>query len=69
MQSKKSKDPLIEWALQIDPILRKDRDWYDDEIESVQTIEGNKLSQLKFKATENLHIPMQPLLFEWAMEL
>jgi V8-like Glu-specific endopeptidase len=46
----KSKDPLIEWAIQIDPILRKDRDWYDDEIESVQTIEGNKLSQLKFKA-------------------
>ncbi len=46
----KSKDPLIIWALQIDPILRKDRDWYDDEIESVQAIEGNKLSQLKFKA-------------------
>jgi hypothetical protein len=46
----KSKDPLILWALQIDPILRKDRDWYDDEIESVQAIEGNKLSQLKFKA-------------------
>ncbi len=46
----KSKDPLIKWALQIDPILRKDRDWFDDEIESVQAIEGNKLSQLKFKA-------------------
>jgi hypothetical protein len=46
----KSKDPLIVWAMQIDPILRKDRDWYDDEIESVQAIEGNKLSQLKFKA-------------------
>jgi len=46
----KSKDPLIQWALKIDPILRKDRDWYDDEIESVQTIEGNKLSELKFKA-------------------
>ncbi|MBP9888150.1 MAG: S46 family peptidase [Leptospiraceae bacterium] len=45
-----SKDPLIQWALKIDPILRKDRDWYDDEIESVQTIEGNKLSELKFKA-------------------
>lgn len=47
---KKSKDPLIKWALKIDPILRKDRDWYDDEIESVEAIEGNKLSSLNFKA-------------------
>ena len=46
---KKSKEPLIQWALKIDPILRKDRDWYDDEIESVQAIEGNKLAELKFK--------------------
>lgn len=45
----KSKDPLIEWIRKVDPILRKDRDWFDDEIESVQAIEGHRLSALKFK--------------------
>lgn len=45
----KSNDPIIQWIIKLDPLLRKDRDWYDDEIESVQAIEGHKLSALKFK--------------------
>lgn len=47
---KKVKDPLLAWVIKLEPLLRKSRDWYDDEIESIQVTEGSKLSKLKFSA-------------------
>ncbi|MCB1191517.1 MAG: S46 family peptidase [Leptospiraceae bacterium] len=46
---KKSNDPLIKWMLQIEPLMRKKRNWYEKNIESVLTIESGKLSRLNFK--------------------
>lgn len=46
---KNSKDPLIQWALVVEPFLRENRDWYEKNIESVVTIESGKISKLKFK--------------------
>lgn len=43
-----SKDPLIVWARKLDPIIRKLRSWHEDDIESVETIEGAKIANARF---------------------
>lgn len=47
---KNSKDPLILWVKKIEPILRKNREWIEKEIENILTTEGGKLSELRFLA-------------------
>ena len=47
---KSSKDPLILWVKKIEPILRKNREWVEKEVESILTTEGGKLSELRFLA-------------------
>jgi V8-like Glu-specific endopeptidase len=44
-----SKDPLLLRIKSIEPILRKKRSWYEEEIETVLSKEGAKLSTLRFK--------------------
>jgi hypothetical protein len=43
-----SKDPLIVWARAIDPVYRELRKWYEDEVQSVQSLEGNKIAKARF---------------------
>ncbi len=43
-----SKDPLIIWARDLDPIYRAQRSWYEDEIESVFAAEGKRISKARF---------------------
>lgn len=44
----KSRDPLIVWARAIDPPYRKYRVWYEDHIESVESLEGNRIAKARF---------------------
>lgn len=43
-----SKDPLIVWARTLDPLYRELRKWREDEVESVEALEGNKLAKARF---------------------
>ncbi len=43
-----SKDPLIVWARGLEPLYRDLRQWSEDEVESVNALEGNKLAQARF---------------------
>ncbi|MBI5240544.1 MAG: S46 family peptidase [Elusimicrobia bacterium] len=43
-----SQDPLIAWARELDPLYRELRKWREDEIESVETLEGNRLAKARF---------------------
>jgi V8-like Glu-specific endopeptidase len=43
-----SKDPLILWARAIDPSYRELRKWAEDEIESVEALEGNRIAKARF---------------------
>ncbi|MEK7382607.1 MAG: S46 family peptidase [Elusimicrobiota bacterium] len=43
-----SKDELILWARRLDPVYRAQRKWYEDEIESVMTAEGNRMAKARF---------------------
>jgi hypothetical protein len=46
---KKSKDPVIQLALRLDPVLRELRKRYEDTIESAEETEGQKLAAARFK--------------------
>jgi len=43
-----STDPMIVWARTLDPLYRELRKWREDEIESVEALEGNKLTKARF---------------------
>jgi hypothetical protein len=43
-----SKDPLIVWVRNIEPIFRQERDWYENQMETPLKIESGKISRLKF---------------------
>ncbi|MCB1142073.1 MAG: S46 family peptidase [Leptospiraceae bacterium] len=43
-----SKDPILNWAKKIEPILSEDRKWYENEIQSKLSKLGADLSSLKF---------------------
>ena len=43
-----SDDPLILWARKIDPSYRELRQWYEDNVESVETLEGHKIAKARF---------------------
>ena len=45
-----SQDALIVWARGLDPVYRAQRKWYEDEIESVLTAEGNRIAKARFAA-------------------
>lgn len=44
----KSQDPLIALARRVDPILRQERKWYEDTIESVVRTAGEKIGKARF---------------------
>lgn len=41
-------DPLIVLARRVDPLLREERKWYEDNIESVETAAGEKIGTARF---------------------
>ena len=43
-----SADPLIAWARGLDALYRALRKWREDEIESVETLDGNRIAQARF---------------------
>jgi hypothetical protein len=43
-----STDPLIVWARRLDPLYRELRAWYEDNVESVQSLEGGKIARARF---------------------
>jgi hypothetical protein len=45
-----SRDPFIRWALATDPSYREVRAWYEDEIQSAEAFEGNRLARARFAA-------------------
>jgi hypothetical protein len=45
-----STDPLIVLARNVDPILRKERSWYEDNIQAVEVPAGEKLGKARFAA-------------------
>ncbi len=45
-----SADALIVWQRRLDPIYREQRRWYEDEIESALTAEGNRIAKARFAA-------------------
>ena len=45
-----SNDTLIVWARKLDPVYRAQRKWYEDEIESILTSEGNRIAKARFAA-------------------
>jgi hypothetical protein len=44
----KSKDPLIVWARRVDPAYREIRTWYEDNVQSVEMLEGNQIARARF---------------------
>ncbi|PCI35280.1 MAG: hypothetical protein COB53_11120 [Elusimicrobia bacterium] len=44
-----SKDPLILLTRRVDKILRDQRKWFEDKIESVERIEGDRIAKARFK--------------------
>lgn len=45
-----SKDPLVRFALRLEPFYREMRDWYQDEVESVATSAGERVAKARFAA-------------------
>ncbi|MDB5299316.1 MAG: dipeptidyl-peptidase 7, partial [Phycisphaerales bacterium] len=43
-----SKDPLIAWARRLDPMWREIRKWYEDQVQSVEASEGNRIARARF---------------------
>jgi Peptidase S46 len=43
-----SKDPLVAWAVKLEPQMRQLHDWYEDNIESVFTANGEKIGEARF---------------------
>ena len=43
-----SKDPMILWARGLDAPYRELRKWYDDNIQSVEALEGSRISKARF---------------------
>jgi len=43
-----STDPLIAWARRIDPAYREERRWFEDNVESVESLEGAHIAQARF---------------------
>jgi hypothetical protein len=43
-----SRDPMIVWARGLDESYRELRKWYEDEIQSVEALEGNKIAKARF---------------------
>lgn len=43
-----SKDPLVRFALRLEPFYRELRDWHQDEVESVEVSVGERLSKARF---------------------
>lgn len=43
-----SNDPLIALARRLDPILRQERQWYEDHIQAVERTAGEKIGQARF---------------------
>ena len=43
-----SKDPLIVWARGLDAPYRELRQWYEDDIQSVESLEGNHIAKARF---------------------
>ncbi|MDB5354484.1 MAG: hypothetical protein JWN24_937 [Phycisphaerales bacterium] len=43
-----SKDPLIVWARRLDPMWREIRKWYEDQVQSVEASEGNRIARARF---------------------
>ncbi len=44
----KSTDPLIVWARATDPAYREYRVWYEDNVQSVESLEGNRIAKARF---------------------
>jgi len=43
-----SKDPLVQWAVRLDPFLRETRKWHETQVESVTTPAGERLGKARF---------------------
>ena len=43
-----SDDPLIVWTRKLDPILRELRTWHEDNVESVESLEGARIAGARF---------------------
>ncbi len=43
-----SDDPLILWARRLDPAYRELRKWHEDNIQSVEALEGNRIAKARF---------------------
>lgn len=43
-----SEDPLVRFALRLEPFYREMRDWYEDEVESVLTSVGERVAKARF---------------------
>ena len=43
-----STDPLIVWARRLDPSYRELRAWFEDNVESVEALEGGKIARARF---------------------
>lgn len=47
---KKSTDPMIQWFLEIEPLYRSLRNWHEQRIDIVESLEGAAIAQAKFAA-------------------
>ncbi|TBR25395.1 hypothetical protein EPO15_02280 [bacterium] len=45
-----SKDPLVRFALRLEPFYREMRDWHQNEVESVETSAGERVAKARFAA-------------------
>lgn len=43
-----STDPLLLWMRSLDPPMRAIRTWYEDEVESVESLEGGRIARARF---------------------
>jgi len=43
-----SNDPMISLSRRADPFYRKRRGWFEDKVESVETVEGNRIAKARF---------------------
>jgi hypothetical protein len=43
-----SKDPLIVWARRLDAPYRELRGWYEDRVQSVETVDGGRIARARF---------------------
>ncbi len=43
-----SKDPLIVWARKLDAPYREMRTWYEDRVQSVETLDGGRIARARF---------------------